>query len=225
MYYIRHIVMLMTVVDISSVIIKYHMSADTPPCKTIRTYPALPGSIANHTTNTAFYCLNLVQILPIMKKLAFEFRWAVRYIFAFIAWAFLEKAMGVYGENIDKYPSWSLGFYIFAFLIYIVALNDKKKHVYAGNMEWKQGAVSGVYMTFIIALLMPVAQLIIHKAIAPELLPNLVEQAVSKGGTDADVTAEYYSLTSFIIQGIFFALSVGVLFSAVASLIVRTNKK
>lgn len=159
-----------------------------------------------------------------MKKFAVEIRWGIRYIFAYIAWAFLEKAMGVYDENLSQLAFYSLGFYAFGLIIYILALTDKKNHVFNGSMDWKQGCVSGVYMSIVIGLLMPVVQLLIHQVIAPELLPNMIKNVVDKGHMTAELAAENYNLTSYMMQGIFFALSIGVLFSALAALIVRNKK-
>lgn len=67
----------------------------------------------------------------------------------------------------------SLLFYIFAGLIYSLALR-KKTNYFNGHMDWKQGCATGLYMTIVIALLMPLAQASFHELIAPEFFENMI---------------------------------------------------
>ena len=157
-----------------------------------------------------------------MKKFAIEFKWGIRYVFAYIAWIYIEKWAGLYTKNINDYTLYASLFYIFGFLIYILALQDKKKYYFNGVMDWKRGTVSGIFITVVIALLMPVVQIIIHKGIAPEFFPNMIEYAVSKGKKPEDVRS-YFNLTAYIYQSVFFALSIGVLFAAAAAGLLQTK--
>ena len=163
------------------------------------------------------------SILQQMKKFTVEIRWAIRYIFVYIAWVFLEKGMGVYSTNIASYPNYSMGFYALALLLYILAINDKKKQIFHNSMSWKQGCVSGIYLSIGIGILMPFCQAIVHKFIAPEFFPNMIQYAVSKNYMQPAAAAEYYSLYTYIFQSLFFSLSIGVVFSAIAALILRTH--
>ncbi len=158
-----------------------------------------------------------------MKTFAIEIKWALRYIFVYLAWAFLEKSMGVYAENFENYFLYSLLFYVFALLLYVLALKDKKEHFFNNKMEWKQGCVSGIYLTVIISLLMPIAQVIIHKAIAPEFFTNMIERSIASKNTDLVTVKNYFNLTSYIWNSIFMALSVGVVYSAVVARFLRTK--
>ncbi len=63
-----------------------------------------------------------------MKKFAVEFKWAVRYIFAYLAWIMGEKVLGVYDTHIDWLLLSSLGFYLFGFVLYVLALREKTRH-------------------------------------------------------------------------------------------------
>lgn len=157
-----------------------------------------------------------------MKKFAIEFKWGIRYVFAYITWVFIEKWTGLYTTDIADYSLYASLFYIFGLLIYIFALQDKKKHYFNGAMDWKRGTVSGIFMTVIIAVLMPLAQVIIHRGIAPEFFTNMITYAVSKGKKPEDVKS-YFNLTSYIYQSVFFALSIGVLFGAVAAGLLQTK--
>ena len=155
-----------------------------------------------------------------MKKFAIEFKWGIRYTFCYLAWAIFEKVLGVFGENISYYMLSSLLFYVLASIIYIAALKEKKFRFFNGNMDWKQGTATGLYMTIIIAVLMPLSQASIHEVIAPEFLENMI--ALSN---DKVAAASYFNLKSYIMQTVFFTLSIGMVIGAVVSYFIQTKKK
>ena len=157
--------------------------------------------------------------LHTMKKFAIEIKWGIRYTFCYLAWAILEKSLGIYGENMSFYMLSSLLFYLFAALIYTLALKEKKTHYFNGNMDWKQGCATGLYMTIVIALLMPLTQASLHELIAPEFFENMI-----KASKDKASAATYFNLKSYIIQSIFFALSIGMVISAIVAYFVQTKK-
>lgn len=157
-----------------------------------------------------------------MKKFAVEFKWAIRYIFAYLAWIMGEKLLGVYDTHIDWLILSSFGFYVFGFVIYVLALREKREVVFRGAMDWKQGCVSGFYMTIFIAVLMVLAQVIVHKAIAPEFFPNMIRYNLEHGNKNS---AEIFNLESYLYQTVFFSLSIGVLFAAIVAYFLRTRPK
>lgn len=152
-----------------------------------------------------------------MRKFAFEIKWGIRYIFVYLAWVFLEKYTGTYDQNIDNYFLLSLLFYVFAFLIYLIALKDKKENYYNNIMEWKQGCASGIYLTIVIAILMPLAQIVIHKAIAPEFFPNMIKHSLASKNSNPEAVNSYFNLSGYIWQSIFMALSIGIVYSAIVA--------
>lgn len=154
-----------------------------------------------------------------MKKFAIEIKWGIRYTFCYLAWAILEKSLGIYGENIKYYILSSLLFYIFASLIYTLALREKKTQYFNGNMDWKQGCATGLYMTIVIALLMPLTQAALHKFIAPEFFENMIAGSENKKNA-----SEFFNLQTYIIQSIFFALSIGMVIAAIVAYFVQTKK-
>ena len=159
-----------------------------------------------------------------MKTFAIEIKWGIRYIFFYLGWIFLEKYSGAYEENIGNYFVFSMVFYIFAFLIYILAIKDKKENFFVNKMEWKQGCISGIFLTIVIALLMPLAQITIHKAIAPEFFPNMIAKGLTSKNADPKALQSYFNLTSYIWQSIFMTLSVGMVYSAVVASFLKTKK-
>lgn len=159
-----------------------------------------------------------------MKKFAIEIKWGIRYAFVYIAWVFLEKSLGLYTQNISDYPLFSTLFYILALLLYFLAISDKKKNFFNNYMDWKQGCISGIYFTIAIAILMPLNQVIIHKAIAPEFFPNMIQHSIATRNTKPEVAKAFYNLTDYIYQSIFFALSIGVVFSAIVAYFLQTKE-
>ncbi len=157
-----------------------------------------------------------------MRKLAIEFKWAIRFIFIYLAWAMGEKVLGVYTTHTEYFALSSVLFYLFAIIIFIAALREKKKIVFNNHIEFRQAAVSGIYMTAFIAVLVPFAQIIIYKAIAPHFLALQIEKSVAAGNTHA---AELLSLQSIILQTVFFMLSIGVVYSAIVAYFLQAKTK
>ncbi len=160
-----------------------------------------------------------------MKKFAIEIRWAIRYIFVYIAWIFLEKYSGAYDAHIDNYFLFSFGFYILAFLLYLMAIKEKKTSYFGNNMDWKQGTISGIYMTAFIAILMPFAQIVIHKAIATEFFPNMIKRSLASKNANPEAIRDYFSFPDYITHTIFLTLSIGMIYAAVASRVLRNRKQ
>jgi len=158
-----------------------------------------------------------------MKKIGFEIKWGIRYIFIYLAWTFLEKYTGAYDQNIDYYFLLSILFYVLAFFVYLIALRDKKENYYHNILEWKQGCASGIYLTIIIAILMPIAQIITHKAIAPEFFPNMIKHSLASKNSNPDAINSYFNLSGYIWQSIFMALSIGIVYSAIVARFLQTK--
>lgn len=157
-----------------------------------------------------------------MKKFAIEIKWGIRYFFAYLVWVYIEKMSGYYNEKIGDYLMYSMLFYFIAVFIYVFAIKDKKKNFFNDNMDWKQGCVTGIFITIVIAVLMPLCQIVIHKGMAPEFFPNMIENAVAKGNKIENAKA-YFNLSSYIFQGIFSALSFGVVISAIVAYFLQTK--
>lgn len=159
-----------------------------------------------------------------MKKFAIEIKWGIRYAFLWILWLFIEKSSGYYESKISDYALYSMLFTFVTIFVYYVAIKEKKKDFFKDEMSWKQGCVTGIFLTIVMAILTPLCQIIFHKAIAPEFFPNMIEYSVSKGNSK-EIAENYFNLSSFIIQNIFSTLSLGVVISAVVALFLQTKPK
>lgn len=159
-----------------------------------------------------------------MKKFAIEIKWGIRYAFLWILWLFIEKSSGYYDTKISDHALYSMLFTFIILFVYYVSIKEKKNDFFKGIMTWKQGCVSGIVLTIVIAILTPFCQVIFHKAIAPEFFPNMIEYSISKGNS-AEMAKSYFNLSSYILQNIFGVLSLGVVISAIVALFLQTKVK
>lgn len=163
-----------------------------------------------------------------MKNYSIEIRWTIRFILLVLAWTIGEKYAGLHDQHIDKYALYTNLFALPAFLFYYLALKEKKKYIYHNNMTWTQGFVSGVVLSFFIVLLMPIAQLVMYKSITPHFFETIIEYKTKSPLLTHHMTLEdaqsFFSLKSYIIQGVFNGLSLGIMTGALVSLIIRTKK-
>jgi len=158
-----------------------------------------------------------------MKTFSIEIKWGLRYIFAYLGWIFLEKFSGVYTDRIALYFLFSLLFYLFAFIMYMIAVKEKRDSFFEGKMDWKQGCMSGIVLTLVIALLMPLAQTAIHKGIAPEFLTNMAAHSLKAKNADTNAIQNYFSLGAYIWQSVYMALSIGFVYAAIVARFLRTK--
>ncbi|APG60137.1 DUF4199 domain-containing protein [Christiangramia salexigens] len=156
-----------------------------------------------------------------MKKYSIEIKWGIIFSIVSLLWMFLEKGLGWHDEHIAKHAIYTNLFAIVAIVIYVLALIDKRDNFFDGKMNWNQGFISGIYISIVVAILSPLAQLITHEFITPEYFPNIINHAVENGKMTQQEAEDYFNLTSYITQSFFFALVVGVVTSAIVALFVR----
>ncbi|MBC8644389.1 DUF4199 domain-containing protein [Flavobacterium lindanitolerans] len=85
--------------------------------------------------------------------------------------------MGYFGKNVRHlWRKHELLYVVFPIVLHFrrtylfAGIKRKKTNYFNGHMDWKQGCATGLYMTIVIALLMPLAQASFHELIAPEFL-------------------------------------------------------
>ncbi|RKS02275.1 MULTISPECIES: DUF4199 domain-containing protein [unclassified Flavobacterium] len=163
-----------------------------------------------------------------MKNYSIEIKWTLRFILLVLAWAIGEKFTGLHDQHIDQYALYTNLFAIPALLFYYLALKEKKKYVYNNNITWSQGFASGVVLSFFIALLMPIAQFVIYKSISPHFFETIIEYKTKSPLLSRHVTLKdaqsYFNLKSYMIQGVFSGLSMGIITGALVSLLLRNKK-
>lgn len=156
-----------------------------------------------------------------MKQYYTEIKWGFVFTGVALLWMVFEKLMGWHSSNISSHATMTNLFAIPAIAIYILALLDKRKTDYSGTMSWKQGVVSGLIVTVVIALLSPLAQLITHTIISPEYFPNITKHTAETSQFTQEEAAAYFNLKNYILQSIIGALIMGVATSAVIAILTR----
>lgn len=112
-------------------------------------------------------------------------------------------------------------FAVIAIAVYVFALFDKRKNDFNGVMTYKEGFISGLIITLIVALLSPVTQYLVSAFIAPDYFPNIIEYSVTEGIMSRDEAEETFNLRNYIFQGVIGALVLGIITSAVVAFFTR----
>nr|WP_321410315.1 DUF4199 domain-containing protein [uncultured Carboxylicivirga sp.] len=156
-----------------------------------------------------------------MIKFRIEIKWAITFFAVIILWTVFEKMIGLHDEHIDIHAKITNLFAIPAILIYILALLEKRRKDFNDKMTWLQGFISGLIITFVVALLSPLSQVLTHEYLSPQYFDNIIAYSV-KNNLSTQVEAEgYFNLTSYIYMSVVGALMMGFITSAVVAFFVK----
>jgi hypothetical protein len=103
------------------------------------------------------------------------------------------KLCGLHGKYIDYHLYLTNLFAVPAIIPMVMALKTKK--FYNGQMNYKQGLISGIILSIIIALLSPLTQWITSYVITPEYFPNVIKRSVEIGYFKTTAEAKPISIT------------------------------
>jgi hypothetical protein len=160
-----------------------------------------------------------------MEKIKIEIKWGVIFSLVTLLWMVFEKAMGLHDTQIDKHIIYSNFFAVVAIGIYILALRDKKINFFNNEMSWKQGTVTGIYLSFVVCLLSPLVQLFTFTVVSPDFFDNMIQYNVSNKIQTSAQALSYFNMTNYIIQGSFGGLSMGIVSATIISLFIQTKNK
>jgi uncharacterized membrane protein len=157
-----------------------------------------------------------------MKNLRIEIKWGIIFTVALIFWTWLERLFGLHDVHIDQHPFYTMLFIIPAFIMYFLALVEKRETYYAGQMNWTQGFVSGLVISIIVALLSPISQYITHEFVSPNYFENAIEYGVNNGDFETRTEAqEYFNLVSYMFSSMIFAIVSGAVTSALVAIVTK----
>ncbi|MCF7802095.1 MAG: DUF4199 domain-containing protein [Candidatus Marinimicrobia bacterium] len=156
-----------------------------------------------------------------MQKYKTELKWGVIFMVTSLVWMLLERLAGLHGAHIDKHATYTNLFAIPAIAIYVLALLDKRKRDLDGKMSYKEGVITGLIITAIVAILSPLAQWLTAVVITPGYFPAIIEYTVSQGEMSRAAAEEYFSLSSYIWIAIIGALGMGVVTSLIVAAFTR----
>ncbi len=159
-----------------------------------------------------------------MKNIKIEIKWAIIFSVVSLLWMYLEKLSGLHGKYIDYHVYLTNLFAIPAIIVMVMALMEKKRKYYEGNITYNQGLVSGIILSVFIALLSPLVQWITSFVITPEYFPNVIKRSVELGYYSSTAEAEAkFNYKNYAIQGAIGALVMGILTTAIAMIFIRTK--
>ena len=159
-----------------------------------------------------------------MKNIKIEFKWAIIFSVMVLLWMVLEKISGLHGKYIDYHLYLTNLFAIPAIIVMVMALKAKKKGLYNGQMNYRQGLISGIILSVIIALFSPLTQWVTSYVITPEYFPNVIKRSVELGHYQTTAEAEAnFNYQNYAIQGLIGALVMGIATTAIAMIFLRTK--
>jgi hypothetical protein len=160
-----------------------------------------------------------------MKYFAIEIKWAVILSLSTLVFAYVADYFGFFTEKIAYYQAFALLLVPVWCIVYYLGIREKKIEFFKGQMDWKRGFVSGIFMAGIAAFLAPFGEWYTYEVIAPEYFSNAIALMVDAGKMTDEQASTYFSLNSYIMQSIFTTLSGGVVIAALVALILKSNIK
>lgn len=159
-----------------------------------------------------------------MDKIKIEIKWALIFSLMTLAWIFIEKIAGLHSENIDLHPYLTNIFAVPAIIVMVLALKDKKKNFYNGNMTYMQGLISGVILSAFISILSPLTQWIITNVISPDFFKNMIDFTLDLGYYKTQEDAEaYFNYENYAKQSAIGAFVMGVITTSVTMILLQTK--
>lgn len=158
-----------------------------------------------------------------MKKFAIEIKWGIIISITQLLWALFEKQLGYHDEKIKWQLLFSMLLILPLFVLYFLALSNKKKSYYNHQMTWIQGVITSIIIAVVVALLSPFSQFITYELVSPMYFENMVNYMVSTGKFTTEAAQNNFNLSSAIWQNISSGLSTGLVIGALVAYFIRTK--
>jgi hypothetical protein len=148
-----------------------------------------------------------------------EIKFALLFSALNIVWMLGEKLAGLHDVRIADHAYYTNYFAIPSILLYAVAMYQKQT-LLGGEMNFKQGFMSGLGITMIVTALTPAIQFIIHTIITPEYFINVRAFAI-KQGMKPEVADTHFTLNSYILLSVFSGFVYGIITTIFTTIMVR----
>lgn len=152
-----------------------------------------------------------------------EIKWALVFIVMSLAWMLMERLAGLHDQYIEHHPVLTNLIAIPAILVYVLALRDKKKTDYHGQMNYLQALISGLIITAIVTVFSPLTQYLISTIISPDYFANMIRYSAEHNLMPEQAAKNYFSLNNYIRQALIGTPFMGFITSAIVALFVRTR--
>ncbi len=156
-----------------------------------------------------------------MKKFLIEIQWTILFFIVSLLWMLGERLAGLHDKNIEHHVIISNLFAIVAVVIYVLALLDKRKNFYKGKINWIQGFISGLILSFGITLLTPLSQYLTIAIISPHFFDHMIDYSVEMGKMTLEEAEATFNMQSYLIQSTVFAPIAGILTSAIVAFFIK----
>ena len=159
-----------------------------------------------------------------MKSIKLELKWALLFSVMTISWIALEKLLGLHDQYLHLQYYLTNLFAIPAILLYVFALNEKKKKDYKGFITYSNGLKSGLILTLFIAALSPGVQWIVSTYVTPSYFSNVIAYSLETGHfkTREEAIAQF-NYRNYAQQGVIGALLMGILTTAIVMIFIRSK--
>jgi Na+/proline symporter len=158
-----------------------------------------------------------------MSKFKTEIKWGVIFVIMSLGWMLLERLTGLHDEHIDKHFIYTNFIAIPAIAVYVFGLLDKRENDYNGVMNYSEGFLSGLLITLVVTLFVPVTQYITLNIITPDFFPNMIEYVTRNDIMTREAAENNFNAQIYMMQGLIGALLMGVLTSAVVAIFTRKS--
>ena len=148
-----------------------------------------------------------------------EIKFALMFSGLNILWMLGEKLTGLHDVHIADHAFYTNYFAVPSILLYAVAMYQKQT-LLGGEMNFKQGFMSGIGITMIVTALTPVVQFLIHTIITPEYFINVRAFAIQEG-MKTEVADTHFTLNSYILLSVFTGFVYGVFTTIFTTIMVR----
>jgi hypothetical protein len=136
-----------------------------------------------------------------------------------LIWMLGEKLAGLHDVHIADHAFYTNYFAIPSILLYAVAIYQKQTEL-GGEMNFKQGFMSGLAITMIVTALTPAIQFIIHTVITPDYFANVRAFAI-KQGMKTEIAENHFTLNSYIMLSVFSGFVYGIITTIFTTIMVR----
>lgn len=158
-----------------------------------------------------------------MKKYQIEIKWAFIFVIMTLLWMLLEESLGWHDELIEWHPYLTMIYMIPATLVYVIGLIDKRDNALGGKMTWKQGFVSGLIISIIVAIFSPLSMWITFEYITPNYFENAINYSVSTNEYTLEAAQGYFNYNSYVLQSALGAIFMGIVTSSIVAAFVRKS--
>lgn len=152
-----------------------------------------------------------------MKKIQIEIKWGILFVLMGLVWMVLERVAGLHDVYIEQHPVYTNLFAIPAIALYVFALLEKRKKDYGGIMNYKQGVISGLWITLVVTIFSPLSMYLTATIITPDFFTNAIEASVRLGEMSREEAEAYFSLKNYTIQSVMFAPVMGIVTSLIVA--------